>query len=322
MKIQLDRHTLKKGDTRLAYWTSSGEGVWIVMLHGAGADHHSWDEVIEQLPDINCRFLLTDLRGHGLSRPNTEKITFQLLMQDLLDILEDAGVKKAIFVGQAVGGSMAQEMALSHIDMTEGIGIIGAPCISSKITGFEKFTLGAANFVVNRYSFEKLKTNTAYSNAGTVPGREYLDSCIDKMERDDLIDAINATSQSSPEDRNVVVNVPGFLLIGSRDSLSGSTRTYLLYKKTFPQLSVYNIAGAGSLVQFDTPKPVSEMIDRLYLRLYDPPAYERSMKQLEREIKKTRQEIMEKQRRAKEEATAQSRESLKSFFSFGKKKQD
>lgn len=321
MKLDFNKRILNKEKTELAYWItpSEKEKPWIVLIHGAGADRRSYDEMISFLSGEEYRLLLLDLRGHGASRPNHEPITFALLVEDVLDVLDAEGIKKAIFIGQALGGAIAQEITISHRERVEGLGLLNCTCVTAKMSAVERAVLAIINKVIRLYSYEKIKTNTAYSNAGTVEGREYLDECISKMDRADLLAAVNATSQASRAARKDVVRVPGFILMGSRDPLCDVKRIYRQFATTFPLLTLFKIFGAGSLAQFDTPKTVAEMVDRLYLRLYNPEGYEKSMAKLNKEMKKARQQMEEAKRKEKEARAASSKGSSLSSL-FGKKK--
>lgn len=55
------------------YYETHGEGEPLLMLHGFGASHKSWNLWIEDLSK-NHQLILPDLRGHGLSSIYTQTV--------------------------------------------------------------------------------------------------------------------------------------------------------------------------------------------------------------------------------------------------------
>jgi pimeloyl-ACP methyl ester carboxylesterase len=81
---------------------SSGE--WVVFVHGAGGSSSIW---FKQIKDycLNFNVLMVDLRGHGRSGGDKpyEQYTFREICGDLIEVLDDAGIAAAHFVGISLG---------------------------------------------------------------------------------------------------------------------------------------------------------------------------------------------------------------------------
>lgn len=80
---------------------------WVVLVHGAGGSSTIW---FRQLRAYRERFnvLLVDLRGHGESAKVSDgrergPYTFEAVSRDVLDVLDDAGIASAHFVGISLG---------------------------------------------------------------------------------------------------------------------------------------------------------------------------------------------------------------------------
>jgi len=80
---------------------------WVVFVHGAGGSSSIW---FKQLKAYKKEFnvLMVDLRGHGKSKGMLQKYyedeySFKLASQDIIDVLDDAGIEKAHFVGVSLG---------------------------------------------------------------------------------------------------------------------------------------------------------------------------------------------------------------------------
>lgn len=80
---------------------------WVVFVHGAGGSSSIWFKQIKAYKK-HFNVLLVDLRGHGKSKDlmqkyYEDKYTFRLISNDILEVLDKAGIGKANFVGVSLG---------------------------------------------------------------------------------------------------------------------------------------------------------------------------------------------------------------------------
>jgi len=99
---------------------------WVVFVHGAGGSSSIWYRQVREFRK-NFNVLLVDLRGHGDSQPPMLKAfegeyTFDDLVGEIVEVLDDAGIQQAHFVGISLGcilirilGEMAPERVKSMI---------------------------------------------------------------------------------------------------------------------------------------------------------------------------------------------------------------
>ncbi|WP_349264024.1 alpha/beta hydrolase [Longimicrobium sp.] len=99
---------------------------WVVFVHGAGGSSSIWYRQVREFRK-NFNVLLVDLRGHGDSQPPMLKAfegeyTFNDLVGEIVEVLDDAGIQQAHFVGISLGcilirilGEMAPERVKSMI---------------------------------------------------------------------------------------------------------------------------------------------------------------------------------------------------------------
>ena len=81
--------------------------VWVTFVHGAGGSSSIW---FKQIREFRKHFnvLLLDLRGHGNSKPNLknvfdEKYTFDVITNDIVEVIDFENIKKSHFVGISLG---------------------------------------------------------------------------------------------------------------------------------------------------------------------------------------------------------------------------
>lgn len=83
------------------------ESDWIVLVHGAGGSSSIWFKQLKAYKEA-FNVLLVDLRGHGKSKGMLQQYyeddySFKRASRDILEVLDDAGIGKAHFVGVSLG---------------------------------------------------------------------------------------------------------------------------------------------------------------------------------------------------------------------------
>ena len=90
------------GDAQLFY-TIEGEGPALVLLPPIPCDHRFWLETAKALTS-RYRVILPDLRGQGQSEAGSGPITIEKLGRDMVRLLDELQVTKALFAGCSIGG--------------------------------------------------------------------------------------------------------------------------------------------------------------------------------------------------------------------------
>jgi len=86
-----------------------GSGQPIVILHGLLGSLDNWRGLAKQLA-TKVQVISVDLRNHGRS-PHSAEQTYQLMADDLVELLDELGLDKVDLVGHSVGGKMAMEFS-------------------------------------------------------------------------------------------------------------------------------------------------------------------------------------------------------------------
>ena len=101
-----------------------GQGPYVTLIHGVGAEHSSWDEVAPQLAPFFTVVRL-DLRGHGKSGRMVD-CTLDDFCADVRTIWDRRGIRRSHLVGFSLGGLIAQALALSDPGRIDRLVILSA----------------------------------------------------------------------------------------------------------------------------------------------------------------------------------------------------
>ncbi|MGC2639066.1 MAG: alpha/beta fold hydrolase [Acidobacteriaceae bacterium] len=95
------------------FYTITGKGPDVVLLHPTPVDHRFWKPVADRLAS-RYRVILPDLRGHGQSQAAPESppapITVERLAADAARLLDHLGIGKAMLGGCSIGGYTLYEV--------------------------------------------------------------------------------------------------------------------------------------------------------------------------------------------------------------------
>ncbi len=99
-------------------------GEWIVFVQGLGGHSGFWQQQIAAFKDDN-RVVTHDHAGIGKSCAAPARRSVSTMAQDVIDVMDAVGAKRAHVVGHSMGGLIAQELALNWPHRIESL-VIGA----------------------------------------------------------------------------------------------------------------------------------------------------------------------------------------------------
>jgi len=115
---------------RIQYETS-GKGPGIVLIHAGIADRRMWNrEFVSYARD--SRVARYDVRGFGRSPPATVPYSD---IDDLLAVIDAAGIARATVIGCSNGGRIGIDFALTHPDRVERLVLVAAGVGGLELSG-------------------------------------------------------------------------------------------------------------------------------------------------------------------------------------------
>lgn len=104
-------------------WERRGAGAAVVLVQGLGYARWGWEPVADRLAE-RFEVVLLDNRGIGESDAPPGPYTAKEMADDVLGVMDDAGLSTAHVVGTSLGGMIAQEVALAAPERVEKLALV------------------------------------------------------------------------------------------------------------------------------------------------------------------------------------------------------
>ena len=101
----------------------AGEGTPVVLLHGLTATRRYVVMGSKNLERHGHRVIAYDARGHGKSAP-ADRYGYDALAEDLLSVLDDRGIERAVLAGASMGAHTLVRLALEHPERAAALVVI------------------------------------------------------------------------------------------------------------------------------------------------------------------------------------------------------
>ena len=111
---------IKVGDINIEYYLE-GDGPPLLMIHGLGASAHDWGDRFRD--ELRRHFQLVRFSNRGTGQTDKPQLIYsaQMMAADAAGLLKELGITKAHVLGVSLGGVIAQQMALDHPQVIQGL---------------------------------------------------------------------------------------------------------------------------------------------------------------------------------------------------------
>lgn len=110
-----------------------GSGPVLLLLHGLGCDHTTWEPVLRELAE-HYTVIAPDLLGHGRSDKPRADYSLGGYANGMRDLLTVLGIDRATVVGHSFGGGVAMQFAYQYPERTERIVLVASGGLGPEVT--------------------------------------------------------------------------------------------------------------------------------------------------------------------------------------------
>jgi pimeloyl-ACP methyl ester carboxylesterase len=108
------------------YYEVYGEGDPVLFIHGGLANGDYWVNVIPAITDAGYQAIVMDSRGHGRSSFDETLISYEVMANDVLGLMDHLDIDKFDLVGWSDGGIIGLELAIHHPERLKKVVAYGA----------------------------------------------------------------------------------------------------------------------------------------------------------------------------------------------------
>lgn len=104
------------------FYRKYGSGPPLIIVHGLYGASDNWISVARELAS-NYEVFIIDQRNHGNS-PHSDEHNYMLLKNDLLNFMNEQGIKKAILLGHSMGGKTIMFFAADYPERVQAMIVV------------------------------------------------------------------------------------------------------------------------------------------------------------------------------------------------------
>lgn len=144
------------------HYHDAGQGTPIIFIHPPLLNSENFNYQKVQLSP-HFRVITFDIRGHGLSGESKQPITYNLIVEDIRQLMNHLNIDKAYVCGYSTGGSIAIEALITYPDRFLGGILISA--MSEVSDAWLKFRISLAVGLSAMKASRVLAAAISYGNA-------------------------------------------------------------------------------------------------------------------------------------------------------------
>ncbi|WP_258100370.1 alpha/beta fold hydrolase [Marinoscillum pacificum] len=240
-----------------------GSGHPLFVLHGVFGSSDNWQTLGKGFSEHFTTYLI-DLRNHGNS-PHSDEMNYQVMTDDLLELMEDEGLESIYLVGHSMGGKTAMHFATMNPDKVDKLIVVDIapkyypPHHQQIFEGFHSINLATLQ--------SRKEADDQMAKVITEFGvRQFILKNLGRDSDNNFEWKLNLAAIEANIDQvgsgiadNAVYEKPT-LFIGGKKSNYIKEEDYSLISSHFPEAKIEMIDDAGHWVHAEKPKELFELV--------------------------------------------------------------
>jgi pimeloyl-ACP methyl ester carboxylesterase len=227
------------------YVAQYGKGEPIIFLHGGLGSANSW---ADQVPVFakNYRVITPDSRGQARSSDSAAPLTYHLMAEDIIRLMDKLSLSSAYIVGWSDGGNIAIDLAIHHPERVKKFVAYGA---NINPAGLQKHFLDYLRTVTP----EQMERDNSSEFLALSPHPENLPVIAKKIRRMWL-----AEPNFTPAEL-AAISVPALIMDGQEEELIRPDHAKEI-AAAIPKSKLIMLPGVGHYALFKTPKQWNDAV--------------------------------------------------------------
>jgi 3-oxoadipate enol-lactonase len=252
---------LGAGDVSLAAEVR-GDGPALLLIHGFPLDHSLWAHQIATLK--GWRRIAPDLRGLGVSEAPADGYSMAAYTDDLVSLLDQLEVEKAVVAGLSMGGYVAFELLRRHRRRVLGLILVDTRAEADTAEGratretlMELARREGPGAVGDRMLPRLLGRTSQLTQPHLVPQVKQM---VSRWSVPGIVGALGAM-RDRPDSTSLLqtIDVPTLVVVGEEDELAPPALSRAM-TSAIPSAAMTTIAAAGHLAPLEAPSAVSRVM--------------------------------------------------------------
>ena len=241
------------------YSDNTSKREWITFIHGAGGSSAIWKK---QIPYFSKAFnlLLVDLSGHGYSTSNftqntNDKISFESILNDVLEVLDNLNIKKSHFIGISLGTVIINQLVLKEPKRILKMVLGGATLELNFMSRFMMYFAYATKSIVPYMWLYKLYAFIVMPSKTDRESRKLFIKEAKRMNQREVERWFKLTPKVLPLlkfFKNIKTNIPTLYIMGNKDYMFLSSIKKIV--KTQPNAILEIFKNCGHVVNIENPE--------------------------------------------------------------------
>jgi len=243
------------------HYSVIGSGMPMVFLHGFPLDHTIWYPVLNSLKGSGLQIVLPDLRGHGLSPAPGGVYTMDLMAEDVLNLLDELEIQKAILIGHSMGGYISLAFACHYPDRLAGLALVATQA-SADSQERRQSRLDTANAVLERGA-EVIGETMSARLTDRKEIMQMITEIICRTPREGIIGALRGMAERTDFTAYLpAIKVPAVVVAGAKDLIIPQETAHLLSRQLGNAWLVM-VQQAGHMPMLEAPEQVAAALSQL-----------------------------------------------------------
>ncbi len=241
------------------YYDKNSNRQWITFVHGAGGSSAIWKK---QIPFFSKAFnlLVVDLSGHGYSVSNStqklkDTISFESILNDVLDVLDKLNIKKSHFVGISLGTIIINQLVLKEPNRILKMVLGGATLELNVMSRFMMYFAYATKSIVPYMWLYQLYAFIVMPSKTDRESRKLFIKEAKRMNQKEVARWFKLTPRVLPLlkfFKNIKTDIPTLYIMGNKDYMFLSSIKKIVKKQPNAILEVFK--NCGHVVNIENPE--------------------------------------------------------------------